>query len=643
MKGTLIARYIMLLFLLLGAPSVFSAERILNYDTRILVTEDGELLVTETITVTAEHAAIRRGIYRDFPTTYAIPTTTSNALATSKKHHVGFEIISVMRDGENEQYHTKKQQNGIRIYIGDKDKYVSKGQHTYEIFYRTNRQIQFLAQQDELYFNAIGHGFTFPIDKASATISLPTNAVIKNFTVYTGRTGSTSSDANAVQNLPFEVSFNSSRMLSTHEGMSIVVAWNKGVVNAPSASQQSSWLMHDFRMTIFAGVSTLIILGYLLFAWFSVGRDPKSGTIIPLFSPPKGLSPAACQFIKDRRVKPSAFTAALINLAVKGYLTIEPTSNNSSYIVTKTGGTTELFPSEQVLAKELFKNNRQQRSIGGKYSVTVSNAQINLKKTLIREYAKQNFSNNRLWFFIGAALAIILGIFMAIQDQRVELILLSVFAGIFGTVFITAVRRSIRAVNSSSPAMKIFKLIPALLPAVFIFTAGGPFISMFGQFSFDIENIAIPAYCLISGLSLMLFYWLLEAPTIAGRVTMDGIEGFKSYLAIAEKDLLNAQHPPEKTPELFEQYLPYAIALGVENEWGEKFTEILMAETHDSHSSLHWYKGHKYGHISSLSSNLANGLDSAIASSSTPPSSSGSGFSGGSSGGGGGGGGGGGW
>ncbi|BBB29098.1 DUF2207 domain-containing protein [Neptunomonas japonica] len=643
MKRNTFACYIMLLFLLLTTSSAFSQERILNYDTRILVTEDGELLVTETITVTAEHAAIRRGIYRDFPTTYTIPATTPNALVAPEKHHVGFEVVSVTRDGENEPYHTQKQQNGIRIYIGDKDKYVSKGQHTYEIFYRTNRQIQFLAQQDELYFNAIGHGFTFPIDKASATISLPSSAVIKDYTVFTGKMGSTSSYANAVQKLPFEVSFNSSQVLNLREGMSIVVAWNKGIINPPSASQQSSWFIQDFRMTIFSGVSTLIILGYLLLAWFAVGRDPKSGTIIPLFSPPKGLSPAACQFIKDRRVKPSAFTAALINLAVKGYITIQPTSNNSSYIITRTGSTTELFPSEQALATELFKNNRQQRSIGGKYSQTVSNTQLKLKKTLIREYAKQNFSNNRFWFFAGAALAIALGIFMAIQDQRVELIFLSVFAGIFGSVFITAVRRSIRAVNSSSPARNIFKLIPALLPAVFIFTAGGPFISMFGEFSFDIESIALPTYCLISGLSLVLFYWLLEAPTIAGRVTLDSIEGFKSYLAIAEKDLLNAQHPPEKTPELFEQYLPYAIALGVENEWGEKFTEILMAKTINSHSSLHWYKGHNYGHISSLSSSLATGLDSAIASSSTPPSSSGSGFSGGSSGGGGGGGGGGGW
>ena len=637
MKGILLVRSIIVLcILLLSTSSVYSQERILNYETHILIKNDGELLVTETITVTAENAAIKRGIYRDFPTTYVLPNT--------QKHHVGFEVISIMRDGKSEPFHTQKQQNGIRVYIGDKNKFVSKGNHTYEIFYRTNRQIQFLEKRDELYFNAIGHGFKFPIDNASATISLPTNASIKNFKAYTGPIGSTSSAVNTVQSLPFEVSFKTNKILNTREGMTVLLAWDKGVIAPPSNSQKISWLMQDFRIVIFAGISILIVITYLLLAWLAVGRDPKGGSIIPLFTPPKGLSPAACQFIKDRRVKPSAFSAALINLAVKGYLTIEPITNKNSYTLSKTGKTINFFPSEKSLANVLFKDNLQQQSVGGKYSESVSKAQSELKQTLTREYAKQNFNNNRLWFFIGLALAITLGGFMAIQDQREELIFLSVFAGIFGTVFITSIRRSIQAAKSRSTGMKAIKLIPAVLPAIFIFTVGGPFISLFGQFSLNIENIAVPAYFLCSGLLLMLFYWLLEAPTVAGRATLDKIEGFREYLRVAEKDLLEFQHPPEKTPELFERYLPYAVALGVENEWGEKFTEVLAVSALSSGESLHWYHNHhNQNNIASLSSNLSTGLDSAIASSSTPPSSSGSGFSGGSSGGGGGGGGGGGW
>ena len=73
----------------------------------------------------------------------------------------------------------------------------------------------------------------------------------------------------------------------------------------------------------------------------------------------------------------------------------------------------------------------------------------------------------------------------------------------------------------------------------------------------------------------VLFYHLLKAPTLTGRKVMDQIEGFKMYLSVAEKDRLNLLNPPEKTPELFEKYLPYALALDVENEWSEQFAEIL--------------------------------------------------------------------
>ena len=125
---------------------------------------------------------------------------------------------------------------------------------------------------------------------------------------------------------------------------------------------------------------------------------------------------------------------------------------------------------------------------------------------------------------------------------------------------------------------------------------------------------------------------------------MDQIEGFRLYLSVAEKDLLNFQHPPEKTPELFERYLPYAIALGVENEWGDQFTEIMEKAANEGRENLRWYHGRQGPHFSTMTSSLSSGLSSAITSSATPPSSSGSsGFSGGFSGGGGGGGGGGGW
>ena len=127
---------------------------------------------------------------------------------------------------------------------------------------------------------------------------------------------------------------------------------------------------------------------------------------------------------------------------------------------------------------------------------------------------------------------------------------------------------------------------------------------------------------------------------------MDKIEGFKQYLSVAEKDRLSLLNPPEKTPRLFERYLPYALALDVEQEWCEQFSHVLEnASRDDGGYRPGWYAGTTWrpGSMSGLASSLGTSLSGAISSASTSPGSSSGSGGGGSSGGGGGGGGGGGW
>ena len=140
---------------------------------------------------------------------------------------------------------------------------------------------------------------------------------------------------------------------------------------------------------------------------------------------------------------------------------------------------------------------------------------------------------------------------------------------------------------------------------------------------------------------------MIRAPTDSGRKLLDRIEGFRLYLATAEEDRLNQLNPPRQTPELFEKYLPYALALGVDQAWSERFAATLASESHaPGKSSYHprWYTGGSWNRFNptGFASSLGSSLSKAVASSSTAPGSS-SGGSGGSSGGGGGGGGGGGW
>jgi uncharacterized membrane protein len=142
-----------------------------------------------------------------------------------------------------------------------------------------------------------------------------------------------------------------------------------------------------------------------------------------------------------------------------------------------------------------------------------------------------------------------------------------------------------------------------------------------------------------------LFHHLLKAPTLSGRRLMDEIEGFRLYLSVAEQERLNILNPPEKTPELFEKYLPYALALDVEHEWSEQFASVLAAVASDGGYRPSWYTGRSWRtrDMSGFASSLGKSFTGAISSASTAPGSSSGSGGGGSSGGGGGGGGGGGW
>ena len=136
----------------------------------------------------------------------------------------------------------------------------------------------------------------------------------------------------------------------------------------------------------------------------------------------------------------------------------------------------------------------------------------------------------------------------------------------------------------------------------------------------------------------LLFFSLLKAPTRLGRTILDKIEGFRMYLVVAEKDRL--------TPELFEKFLAYALALDVEQEWAEQFSDLLTEAGRPGGASNYspaWFAGTSVLTAAAFATSIGGALSSSIASASVSPSSRSGSGGGGSSGGGGGGGGGGGW
>ena len=105
--------------------AVRAEERIEQFTSDARVNIDGSVDVTETISVNAEGRQIRRGIFRDFPTTYS----DRNGLRVV----VGLQVISVKRDRQPEPYSIESLSNGKRVRMGSADVFLDPGIHVYEI------------------------------------------------------------------------------------------------------------------------------------------------------------------------------------------------------------------------------------------------------------------------------------------------------------------------------------------------------------------------------------------------------------------------------------------------------------------------------------------------------------------------------
>ena len=624
-------RMLATLALTLIAMPVLAAEYIESFHSDIEVGRNGDLIVTESIRVHAEGKQIRRGIYRDFPTRYKD--------ARGRQVTVGFELLSVKRNRKDEPFHTENLSNGVRVYIGDSSVYLSPGFYDYQIRYRSSRQLGFFDDFDELYWNVTGNGWAFEIRRASARVILPAAAENLGLTGYTGAQGS------IAQNLDFRrldanrAYFQSTAALAPREGMTIVANWPKGLVQEPDAAQRRAWFIEDNRASIMVFAGTLALFVYYLLLWRWCGRDPAAGIIVPRYRAPAGYSPASMRFIERMDYDKTCFTTAIINLAVKGAIEIE--DDDGDFKLKKTGSAVStLAAGEKEVLNGLFSGGHNEINIVRSNHSLLSKAIGQHKKSLKRDYEKKYFNTNS-WLIVPGVLGSLLLAIIAIASlPSEEVIMKAVFLGIFTMaplmIIYTTINRILRMGRNGILRYGIF-LVPMFIFFGFFFSFGFPYV----EFAQDVP------VALVVGLVAMLamhyfFYQWLKAPTLAGRRLLDQVEGFRHYLEVAEDDEIAMQGAPEFSTEIYETYLPYAIALDLENEWTAKLNHAIAAGTVDrSYSHPAWY--HARGHSGNrFSSTLANSFNSAIAASSVAPGSS-SGSSGGSSGGGGGGGGGGGW
>jgi uncharacterized membrane protein YgcG len=616
-------------------------ERIARFLSDVNVQRNGDLLVTETIQIWAEGRQIKRGILRDFPTTYR--------RTDGSRVEIGFDVQSVMRDGSFEEFATEKMANGVRVRIGSAGRSVNPGLHEYVIRYRTTRQIGFFDSYDELYWNATGNGWTFPIDVAEARINLPDKVEFKQSAFYTGAQGATGKDATIVEQQPGRIVFRTTRSLPVANGLTVAAGFAKGVVLQPTLTQQFQSMQQDDPALRTAAIGGGLVILFYLLAWLLVGRDPARGTIIPLFAPPAGMSAAAVRFVEDMTFDDRVFTAAIVGLGVNGRLKLVDRAGDQE--LHRIDGTNPIDTAEQAVEGALFAK-KSRVALSQSEHETIGGARFALHRALKQAYIGTLYRNNYGWSGVGfvAAVLVIAAIIVVYSDSYgsnaggiiagMLMPLLPIMAGV-GMMRLAVQRGGRHATRRLIIGLLIILVPLAVGIAILSYNIGiGP----------AILPALVPSF--LAGLVSFGFSWL-QAATKEGRKLMDQIEGFRQYLSVAEEDRLEYLNPPKKTPELFEKFLPYAIALDVENTWAKKFTGVLAAAGVGAAVSS-WYVGdtHNTGNVSSFTDRLGDGLSSTISSAATAPGSTGGGgggsggggsSGGGSSGGGGGGGGGSGW
>ena len=349
-------------------------------------------------------------------------------------------------------------------------------------------------------------------------------------------------------------------------------------MDEPTRLDRIGWLLSDNRNLAAALLGFVLLLVYYIPTWSRHGRDPEEGVVVTRYEPPDGFSPASLRYIRQMYYDNKVMTAAIVNLAVKGYLRIK--NRGSQYWLERLKAPADApapAPGEKELYDGLFAGGLSVE-LDNKNHRVLGNAKQAHSESLRDDYKHKYFQTNGALNVPGVAIAV-------------------------GT--------TIAALNTGAGAT------PYVIATLVVIFA-----------------------------TVVVFAVLLKRPTLRGRGLLDEMLGFQEYLEIAEKDELNLRNPPEKTPQLFEAYLPYALALGVEQEWSDKFAAVLAAIRGPDGGEYQpgWYSGNwNMRNLGSTARSLSSGLNSSVARSVSPPGSSSGGGGGGSSGGGGGGGGGGGW
>lgn len=593
-----------------AAQQLSGNERVHSYAVHMRLLADGNLEVDEHVLVEAHGGLVRRGLFRDFPTRYRD--------RFGNRVEVDFQVLGLQRDGAPEPYFTESRSNGVRVNFGTDELLPVPGLFHYVLRYRTRHQVGFFDDHDELYFNVIGSGWEFPIDAAEASLTLPQPLAGEQLTAecWVGPEGSHERNCSTQISGPGQASWRASRGLQPGEAFTVVLGFPKGVIAEPSAAQRQARFLRQNAGVGVGLLSLLLMLGWCAWRWLRLGRDPLPGPVFPRYQPPRGFGPSVVAKLRGRGDGNRGLAADVLALAIHGWLDIERVPR-------------KLLTAEHWLLTDTRRVTGADVGSAGAADTGQGRLDWLPPSTPPSPTPEQRVLHAKL-FASGSRLELKPSQAPRLQEAA--------------AAHARQVQQQLgaRYYRHNAREMLIAGLIGLPL-AVATLWIGGPH-------GLPLRIVLV----VMMFLTWLAFVALIGAPTAEGRALRDEIEGFLLYLGVAERDELARTPMPDQNAEAptvdadrYKALLPFAVALGVENQWTDKFSRSVGAAMAErvvaGIPGLAASSGRGgIGGASGLVQDFSRSLSGGIAAASTPPGSSsglgGGGFAGGGGGGGGGGG-----
>jgi hypothetical protein len=549
----------------LAAPAAARELKIQKFSAEIFVQQDSSVNVTETIE--ANFIGAWHGLYRTIPVEYVTPQGFNFTLLVKLESATDAAGQPLKVESSRERHYLK-----WKIYVDD----ATDAVRTIILHYRVTNGLKYFEDHDELYWNVTGDEWDVPIESANAQILLPTGATGIRATEFTGSYGSRGQNAEVLTS-DNTVSVSMQRPLGFHEGLTVVVGWDKGFVTPPTTSD----LFNQFLESNWPLFFPVLVFIFMFWLWYTRGRDPRVVPVAVQYAPPEGMTPAEAGTLVDDDAAMRDITATIVDLAVRGYLTIEE---------------------------------KESKHLMG----LISNKEyvFHLKK---KPAEWKGLKSHELLLFAGIFAN---GAATDVELSSLENEFYKNLPGIKDSIFDALMERGY--FQHRPDYVRGGYVAGGVIVGALLFVAG---ISLSQRMGMAPAPFVVSA--VLSAASIIGFGWFMPARTAEGAKALAGVLGFEDFLTHVEADRMQRI---SQTPETFEKFLPFAMALGVEKKWVGAFQNIYSQPPS-------WYQGGYSGgafypmmFVNSLD-NMTVRASSVMAS--APRSSGGSGFGGGGSSGGG--------